>query len=58
MISVIKADGTSEAFSDVKVLDSIKRARIPQHLQKEVLTQIKAKVYNNMPTSEIYGYIL
>lgn len=58
MISVIKADGTKEAFSDVKVLDSIKRARIPEHLQKEVLNKIKAKVYNDMPTSEIYGNVL
>lgn len=58
MISVIKADGTSEPFSDVKVLDSIKRARIPLHLQKEVLSEIKAKVYNDMPTAEIYGYVL
>jgi len=58
MISVIKADGMSEPFSDIKVLESIKRARIPEHLQKEVLSEVKAKVYNNMPTSEIYGYVL
>jgi Holliday junction resolvase-like predicted endonuclease len=58
MISVIKANGMPEPFSDRKVLESIRRARIPQHLERKVLSDIKAKVYNNMPTSEIYGDIL
>jgi Holliday junction resolvase-like predicted endonuclease len=58
MISVIKANGMSEPFSEGKVLDSIRRAKISHQLERQVLTQIKQNVYNNMPTSEIYGTIL
>lgn len=58
MISVIKANGIPEPFDEAKVLSSIKRARIPESLQHEVLTSIKKKLYNNIPTSEIYGTIV
>jgi hypothetical protein len=58
MIAVRKASGESEPFSEEKLLTSIKRARIAPELQQHVLKEIKAKVYNNMPTSEIYGNIL
>jgi Holliday junction resolvase-like predicted endonuclease len=58
MLSVIKVDGTTEPYDEQKVAASIRRARIPEHLRQEVLQHIKAKIYNNIPTSEIYGHIL
>lgn len=57
MVQVIKADGRTEPFSEDKVLRSIKRAGIPEELQKNVLNSIKTKLYDNIPTHDIYGYI-
>lgn len=57
MASVIKADQSREAFSEKKVIESIKRARIPQELQSEVLNHVKEKIYDGIPTSEIYHHI-
>lgn len=57
MPTVIKADGTSEPFDERKLLDSIRRARIPENLHQEVLAHIKKNLYENIPTSEIYKHI-
>lgn len=58
MISVIKANGIAEPFNESKVVSSIKRAHIPPQLEGDVLKRVKAKLYNNIPTSEIYGTIM
>lgn len=58
MIQVLKADRSREPFSDQKLLDSIRRARIPNSLQSEVLTHVKSKVYEGISTQEIYQHIL
>jgi Holliday junction resolvase-like predicted endonuclease len=58
MIHVIKADRHYEPFSEQKVMDSIRRARIPQSLQGEVLTHVKSKLYDGISTSEIYHHIM
>lgn len=58
MISVIKATGEEEPFSEEKVLESIQRAKIPIDLQQQVLTHVKTKLYNSMPTSELYSHIV
>jgi hypothetical protein len=58
MFSVIKADGKKEYFSEEKLIASIKRARIPQLLQREVLEHIKSKMYDGISTAEIYQHIL
>lgn len=57
MISIIKASGDKENFSEEKVIQSIKRAGIPQDLQDQVLVHVKNKLYENIPTSEIYHHI-
>lgn len=57
MPNVLKATGQIEPFSEDKLLSSIKRAGIPANLQNEVITLIKNKLYDNIPTSEIYKYI-
>lgn len=58
MYHVIKADRSREPFSEQKVLASIRRARIPNRLQGDVLTHIKRKLYDGISTKEIYHYIL
>jgi len=57
MINVIKADGSVEQFSEAKVISSIKRAGIPEVLQKRVLQSIKDKLYDDIHTYDIYGFI-
>ncbi|MEK7570853.1 MAG: ATP cone domain-containing protein [Patescibacteria group bacterium] len=58
MTSVIKANGKKEQFSEEKVLNSIRRARIPQNLQAEVLMHVKGKLYDGISTEEIYRHIM
>ncbi len=58
MFHVLKADRSREPFSEKKVIDSIRRARIPESLQGNVLTHIKSKLYDGISTAEIYQHIL
>lgn len=57
MINVVKADGSREDYNEEKVLRSIERARIPSNIRQEILTEISSKLYNDIPTREIYGHI-
>ena len=57
MINVLKADGKLEPFSEEKLKDSIKRAGIPLQIQDQVLEHVKSRIYENIPTSEIYKHI-
>lgn len=58
MLHVIKTNGTKEDFSEEKVRASIARAGIPEEMQQQVLKHIKSKVYDNIPTREIYQHIV
>ena len=58
MISVVKATGDKETFSEEKVRASIKRAGIPDTIQEQVVTHVQSKLYDNIPTSEIYRHIV
>lgn len=58
MIHVLKANRSREPFSEQKVMDSIRRARIPHSLRGEVLTHVKSKLYEGISTREIYQHIL
>lgn len=55
---VTKADGSREAFSEEKVLLSIKRAGIPEQLQHQVLSNIEEHLREGIPTFEIYQMII
>jgi len=57
MINVIKASGEKVPFDEEKVITSIKRAGIPEDIKNKVLSHIKDKLYDNIPTSEIYRHI-
>jgi hypothetical protein len=54
---VIKATGEREPFSEEKVKNSIQRAGIPEELKTQVIEHVKSKLYENIPTSEIYHHI-
>lgn len=54
---VLKADGTSEPFSEEKVIHSIQRAGIPKELQDKVLAHVKSRVHDKITTFEIYHHI-
>jgi len=58
MLDVVKANGVIEPFSEEKLRISIKRAGVPIDQQNEVLDAVTAKLYNNIPTSEIYHHII
>jgi len=58
MINVTKASGEIQPFSEDKLRISIKRAGIPQMLHEQVINHIKSKLYENIPTSEIYRHVV
>lgn len=58
MVNVLKASNKSEPFKEEKVLDSVKRTGIPIKLQKDVVDHIYNKLYENIPSREIYGHVL
>lgn len=58
MITVVKATGEKEPFDQYKVLNSIERSGINSRLKNEVLSHVESKLYNNIPTSEIYHHII
>lgn len=57
MITVIKATGIKEPFSEEKLRMSIRRAGIPEDIQDQVVAHINTKLYNDIPTSQIYRHI-
>lgn len=57
MIQVVKQNGDKEPFSEEKLLLSIKRARIPDSISRNVIAHIKNRLYDNIPTSEIYRHV-
>lgn len=58
MISVIKSTEEIEPFSEKKLLSSVQRAGIPDEIQNLVVNHVKAKLYDNIKTSEIYHHVL
>ena len=57
MITVVKATGERESFSEEKLRSSIHRAGIPQNLQEEVVAHLRTIVYDGISTREIYSHI-
>ena len=57
-ISVIKANGQKEPFSEAKLRLSLNRAGVPGQLHNQAITHIKAGLRPDIPTGEIYGHIL
>jgi len=57
MPNVLKAGGQIEPFNEEKLRLSINRVGIPNAFQDSVVNSIKSKLYDNIPTSEIYKYV-
>lgn len=56
-MDVIKATGDKEPFSEEKLRLSIHRAGVPDSIQNLVVQHIKSKIYDGMPTSEVFHHI-
>lgn len=56
-IMVIKASGDREAFSEVKLRQSLERARVVPDLADAVVEEIKKELYDGISTSDIYARI-
>lgn len=57
-ITVIKATGDPEPYSETKVRASIERAGLPDELANQVIAHIESILYENIPTKEIYKHII
>lgn len=57
MVNVIKANGEKQEFNEEKLRISIKRAGVPSELQESAINHIKQKLYEEIPTSEIYKHV-
>lgn len=57
-ITVIKASGEQESFSEEKVKRSMARAGIPINMHPRVMDHVKGKLYDRIPTSVIYKHIV
>ena len=57
-ITVIKATGEKEPFSEEKLRNSITRAGVPRDLHDAAVSHIKSILYPEIHTSEIYKHIL
>src|SRR5579872_2812403 len=58
MVTVIKANGEKETFSEEKLRRSIARAGVAGNLQQEALAHVEKSLHENSHTSEIYQHIL
>lgn len=57
MPNVLKAGGEIESFDEEKLRASVRRAGIQESLQDEVVAHVKSKLYENIPTREIYKHV-
>lgn len=57
MPNVLKATGQIEPFNENKLRLSAQRAGIPKELIESVVIHVKSKLYNQIPTSEIYKHV-
>lgn len=56
-MNVVKATGEKESFNEEKLRSSIRKAGIPDEIQNLVVNHVKSKLYDNIPTSEIYHHV-
>lgn len=58
MPNVLKATGQIEPFNEEKLRLSIQKAGIPKDLIENVVIHAKSKLYDQIPTSEIYKHVV
>jgi len=57
MVNVLKASGIIEPFSEEKLRTTMTRTGISSNDQNKVITQVEQKLYENIPTSEVYQHV-
>lgn len=57
-ISIVKRSGEHQAFSEEKIIRSMKRVGVPLSLQSQAMQHIKEHLYDNITTDEIFSHIL
>lgn len=57
MIKVKKASGELEAFSEKKVINSLRRAGADEDLANSILSRIKSELYDGISTQKIYSRV-
>lgn len=57
-INIIKATGEIEPFSDQKVIHSLRQAGADQALAEKIVSEIKPRLYPNIPSFEIYDTVM
>ncbi len=55
--TVIKADGTKEAYNEDKIISSATRVGVPAEIQHDMLEAIRNRLYDGIKTSEIFSMI-
>lgn len=55
--TVLKADGTKEIYSEEKIKASATRVGVPEGLQAQMLEHIRGRLYDGIPTHEIFTMI-
>jgi hypothetical protein len=56
-ITVIKANGRSEPFSEDKIVHSLERARVPRAYQHEIVEHLESHLGSRVSSREIYDHI-
>lgn len=56
-MNILKANGQLEPFSEEKLRYSIRRAGVEKKLEEQVVNHVKSKLYDNIPSSEVYKHI-
>ena len=56
-VNILKASGIKEPFSEEKLKYSIERAGIPPELQDKVLSHVQSKLYESIPSQEVYQHV-
>jgi hypothetical protein len=56
-VNVLKATGEEEQFDEDKLRTSVKRAGIPADIEDKVVKHVESKLYENIPSQEVYRHI-
>lgn len=54
---VTKVDGTTESYNEEKIRTSATRVGVPEALQSEMLMAVRDRLYDGIPTAEIFAMI-
>lgn len=57
MVNVLKATGAIEPFNEEKLKSSLLRVGISSTEQDKIISKLKGKLHENIPTSEIYNHV-